>query len=87
MDDFYSSMKEILDNSSNEKPTKVREAYSSSLFAEALVSLNPYRWGPYVAGSVSASDMPEIGDKLKTPFSNLQVTKEYLETAQSDIQW
>lgn len=87
MDDFYSSMKEILDNSSNEKPTKVREASSSSFFAEALVPLNPYRWGPYVAGSVSASDMPEIGDKLKTPFSNLQVAKEYLETAQSDVQW
>ena len=87
MDDFYSSMKKILDNSSNEKPTKVREAYSSSLFAEALVPLNPYRWGPYGAGSISASDMPEIGDKLKTPFSNLQVAKEYLETAQSDVQW
>jgi len=26
MDDFYSSMKEILDNSSNENPRKVREA-------------------------------------------------------------
>ena len=45
MDDFYSSMKKILDNSSNEKLTKVREVYSSSLFAEALVSLNPYRCG------------------------------------------
>ena len=87
MDDFYSSMEEILDNSSNEKPTKVREASSSSFFAEALVPLNPYRWGTYAAGSVSASDMPEIGDKLKTPFSNLQVAKEYLETSQSDVQW
>ena len=44
MDDFYSSMKEILDNSSNEKPTNVREASSSSIFAEVLVPLNPYRW-------------------------------------------
>ena len=69
MDDFYSSMKEILDNSNNEKPTKQRLA--SSFFVEVLVPLNPHRWGPYVAGSVSASDMPEIGDKLKTPFSNL----------------
>ena len=50
MDDFYSSMKEILENSSNEKPTKVREAYSSSFFAEALVPLNPSKWAPYVAG-------------------------------------
>ena len=70
MDDFYSSMKEILDidNSSNEKPTKVRQASSSSIFAEALVPINPYRWGPYIAGSAAASDMPEVGDKFKTPF-------------------
>jgi hypothetical protein len=34
-----------------------------------------------------SSDMPEIGDKLKTPFENLVVAKEYLETSQSDIQW
>lgn len=87
MDDFYSSMKEVRDNSSNEKSTKFREAYSSSFFAEALIPINPYRWWPYVAGSISASHMPEIGDKLKTPFSNLQVAKEYLETAQSDVQW
>ena len=85
MDDFYSSMKEILDNP--EKPTKVRRASSSSFFAETLVYLNTYRWAPYIAVSVFASDMPEISDKLKTPFSNLQVAKEYLETAHSDVQW
>ena len=73
MDYFYSSMKEILDNSSNKKPTKQRLA--SSFFAEALVPLNTYKWGSYVAGSAYASDMPEISDKLKTPFSNLQVVK------------
>ena len=87
MDDFYSSMKEILDDLTNEKTTEVKEVYSSGLFAEALVSLNPYKWPPYIARSVSVSDMPEIEDKLKTPFSNLQVAKEYLETAQSDVQW
>ena len=90
MDDFYSSMKEILDdssndNSSNEKPTK--QKLGSSFFAKALVPLNPYTWGSYGARSASASDMPEIDDKLKTPFANLQVAKEYLETAQSDVQW
>ena len=59
-----------MDNSSNEKTTKVRgtSTFSSSFFAEALVPLNPYRWGHYVVGSASASDMPKIGDKLKTPF-------------------
>jgi len=31
--------------------------------------------------------MAELGDKLQTPFSNLLVAKEYLETAQSDAQW
>lgn len=31
--------------------------------------------------------MPDIGDKIKTPFDNLLVAKEYLETSQSDIQW
>jgi hypothetical protein len=34
-----------------------------------------------------ASDMPDIGDKIKTPLDNLLVAKEYLETAQSDVQW
>lgn len=87
MDDFYSSMKEILDNSNNENLTKDRKAASSSFFVEALVPINPYKWESYVVGSASASDMPEIGDKLKTPFSNLEVAKEYLQTAQSDVQW
>jgi len=56
----------------------VKEVYSSSLFAEALVPLNPYKWPSYITEDVPASDMPEIEDKLKTPFSNLQVAKEYL---------
>jgi hypothetical protein len=34
-----------------------------------------------------STDMPEFGDKIKTPFENLVVAKEYLETSQSDIQW
>ena len=39
------------------------------------------------AGSEMASDMPDIKDKIKTPLDNLLVAKEYLETAQSDVQW
>jgi hypothetical protein len=34
-----------------------------------------------------ASDMPEFGDKIQTPFNNLMVAKEFLETSKSDIQW
>ena len=34
-----------------------------------------------------SSDMPELGDKLQTPFNNLVVAKEYLETSKSDLQW
>jgi hypothetical protein len=34
-----------------------------------------------------ASSMPNIGNKIKTPLDNLLVTKEYLETAHSDVQW
>ena len=49
-------MKQILDNSSNENPTKQRLV--SSLFAKALVPLNPHKWVLYVAKSVYASDMP-----------------------------
>lgn len=34
-----------------------------------------------------ASEMPGFGDKVATPFTNLLTAKEYLETAQSDVQW
>jgi hypothetical protein len=34
-----------------------------------------------------ASDMQDISDKLQTPFNNLLVAKEYIETAQSYLQW
>ena len=61
--------------------------YFPNLFAEALVPLNPKRWPAYLAGSAMASDMPEFGDKVATPFTNLLTAKEYLETSQSDVQW
>jgi hypothetical protein len=71
------------------KPSDLESSKSSSYFpniyAEALVPINPCRWPVFGAGSVMASDMPDIGDKIKTLFDNLLVAKEYLETSQSDI--
>lgn len=61
--------------------------YFPNIFAEALVPLNPQRWPAYLAGSAMSSDMPEFGDKVATPFTNLVTAKEYLETSQSDVQW
>ena len=61
--------------------------YFPNLFAEGLIPVNPRRWPAFVAGSAMGSDMKEVGDKLQTPFNNLVVAKEYLATAQSDVQW
>jgi len=61
--------------------------YFPNIFAEALVPLNPRRWPAYLARSAMASNMPEFGDKVATPFTNLLTAKEYLETSQSDAQW
>jgi len=71
MDDFFPEM----------------QPYFPNMFAEALIPVNPIRLPAYVAGSAMSSDMPEFSDKIKTPFENLIVAKEYLETSQSDIQW
>ena len=78
-----SSSKDIMDP----KPQKISAKRSSSIFAEALVPINPRRWPAFTAGSSMSSDMPDIEDKLQTPLDNLRVAKEYLETAQSDTQW
>lgn len=84
MDDFYDEMKEVLESSS-----KSKDSYSffPNIYAEALVPINPRRWAAFDAGSAMSSDMADIGDKIKTPLDNLLVAKEYLETAQSDVQW
>jgi hypothetical protein len=74
-------------DSMDPKPQKISAKRSSSMFAEALVPINPRRWPAFAAGSDMASDMPDIKDKLQTPLDNLRVAKEYLETAQSDLQW
>ena len=78
-----SSSKDIMDP----KPQKISAKRSSSIFAEALVPINPRRWPAFTAGSSMSSDMPDIKDKLQTPLDNLRVAKEYLETSHSDAQW
>lgn len=78
-----SSSKDIINSKSEKNSAKS----SSSIFAEALAPINPRRWAAFTAGSSMASDMPGIKDKLQTPFDNLLVAKEYLETSQSDLQW
>lgn len=69
------------------KPQKPSVKRSPSIFAEALVPVNPHRWPAFTAGSAMASDMPDLKDKLQTPLDNLRVAKEYLETSQSNTQW
>ena len=70
-----------------EEETPFLSHYFPNVFAEALVPVNPQRWPAYLTGSAMASDMPEFGDKVATPFTNLLTAKEYLETSQSDVQW
>lgn len=49
--------------------------------------LQTYFSNMFADGSALSSDMPELGDKIKTPLENLGVAKEYLETSQSDVRW
>ena len=78
-----SSSKKITDP----KPQKISAKRSSSIFAEALVPINPRRWPAFTARSYISSDMPGINDKLQTLLNNLRVAKKYLEIAQNDTQW
>ena len=99
MDDFYGEMKETLDGLSEKQNQRSSESispsqdstylahYFPSMFAEALVPVNPGHWPAYTAGSAAGSDMPDWGDKLKNPLDNLVAMGEYLDTAQSDLQW
>lgn len=94
MDDFFTEMKSTLDEietsnlaSETHNSNGVLETYFPNVFIEALVPINPMRWPCYTAGSILSSDMTELGDKIRTPFENLVVAKEYLETSKSDIQW
>lgn len=89
MDDFSAEMKMTLKDieTSNSQRSTLLEEYFPNMFEEALVPINPTRWPAFLAGSASTSQMPELGDKIRTPFENLVVAKEYLETSKSDIQW
>ena len=51
---------------------------------DALIPVNPNKWPAFVAGGAAASDMPDLSGRVGTPFANLQVAKEYLETSKSD---
>lgn len=86
MDDFYTSMKELDLFESEDKNLKTQRS-TTSVFVEALVPLNPYRWPAFIAGSSSTSDLPDLTGKLGTLFANLQVAQEYLATAKSDLQY
>jgi len=89
MDDFFTEMRSALEDiktsnlaSETHDSTSILQTYFPNMFAEALVPVNPIRWPSFIAGSASSSEMPELGDKIKTPFENLVVAKEYLETSQ-----
>lgn len=88
MDDFYSEMKEILEPSSKSE-SEGSYSFFPNIYAEAaLIPVNPRRWPAFTAGSaMEVNEIPNIGDKIKTPLDNLIVAREYLETAQSDVQW
>lgn len=77
------SSKAILDP----KPQKPSAKRSPSIFAEALAPVNPHRWAAFTAGSSMANNMPDLQDKVQTPWCNVVVAKEYLETSKSDLQW
>ena len=91
MDDFYSEMRDFLDFQEpiEEGTTLKTSSWSlnsgSSIFVESLAPINLHKWPGYTTGSALSSDMPDLVDKLKTPFVNLRVAKEYLEPSKSDV--
>lgn len=93
MDDFYSEMRDVLEDTTPKQRFQSQESgflqhYFPNMFADALVPINPGRWPVFTAGSAMADDQsPQFLDKIQTPLDNLVVAKEYLETAQSDLQW
>lgn len=94
MDEFFTEMRSTLENiktsnlsSEAHDSNGILQTYFPNMFAEALVPINPVRWPSFTAGSALLSDMPELGDKIKTPLENLVVVKKYLETSQSEVQW
>jgi len=70
----------------NRQHSNILQKYFPNLFPEVLVPITPMRRLFFIAGSALSSDMSEINEKIKMPFENLRVAKEYVETAKSDIQ-
>jgi len=97
MDDFYTEMRDVLEDLSpkaispsytfQSQDSEFLPSYFPSMFAEALLLVNPRRLPAFTAGSAMASKMPQFLDKIQTSIDNLVVAKEYLETSQSDLQW
>ena len=91
MDDFFSEMRDYLPSCNSEIPESNSGvssfSSSSSIFVEALIPVNVGRLPPYLAGSIMRSDIPEFVDKVKTPFSNIEAMKDYLNYTKSDVQY
>lgn len=48
--------------------------------AEALIPINPMRWPAHAAGSIISQDLQNADYLIAKPFTNLAITKQYLET-------
>lgn len=79
MDDFYSEMSDVLEDTTLKQPFQSQDAgflqnYFPNMFAEALVPINPVRWPVFIAGSAMADDQsPQFFDKIQTLLDNLVV--------------
>ena len=69
------------------KDKTIKKKEGSSIFAEALMPLSLHKIGPFIVGSATASEMPDVADKFQTPFTNLITAREYIESSKSDIQY
>ena len=49
--------------------------------AEALIPVNPMRWPAHAAGSIIGQDLKNADSLTAKPFTNLAISKQYLETA------
>lgn len=51
---------------------------------EALVPLNPHRYGPYIIGALLGSRYPNVEDKFSQPTDNFGAMQEFLTTSPTD---
>lgn len=63
------------------------QTYFPTFFVEGIVPTNIRYMPAYTLGSAANSQMPNLDDKILTPFNNLESALEYLETSQSDVQF